>query len=102
MKDVVAGIDIGGTNIIFGLVDKSGNVIAEDRLKTVEYPDIKDYISAQHAAINKMLGDEFRLQADRSGSRCSECQLPQGDNRAGAQPCLERHSSACRDAEGKG
>ena len=32
MKDVVAGIDIGGTNIIFGLVDKSGNVIAEDRL----------------------------------------------------------------------
>lgn len=55
MKDVVAGIDIGGTNIIFGLVDKSGNVIAEDRLKTVEFPDIKDYISAQHTAINKML-----------------------------------------------
>jgi glucokinase len=55
MKDVVAGIDIGGTNIIFGLVDKSGNIIAEDRLKTVEFPDIKDYISAQHAAINRML-----------------------------------------------
>jgi glucokinase len=55
MKDVVAGIDIGGTNIIFGLVDKSGNVIAEDRLKTVDFPDIKDYISAQHAALNKML-----------------------------------------------
>jgi glucokinase len=55
MKDVVAGIDIGGTNIIFGLVDKSGNVVAEDRLKTIDYPDIKDYISAQHAAIIKML-----------------------------------------------
>ena len=55
MKDVVAGIDIGGTNIIFGLVDNSGNVIAENRLKTVEYPEIKDYISAQHAGINKML-----------------------------------------------
>ena len=55
MKDVVAGVDIGGTNIIFGLVDKSGNVIAEERLKTVEFPDIKDYISAQHAAINKMV-----------------------------------------------
>ncbi len=50
MKDVVAGIDIGGTNIIFGLVDNSGNVIAEDRLKTVEFPDIKDYISAQHSS----------------------------------------------------
>ena len=55
MKDVVAGIDIGGTNIIFGLVDNSGNVVAEDRLKTVDYPDIEDYISAQHAAIKKML-----------------------------------------------
>lgn len=55
MKDVVAGIDIGGTNIIFGLVDESGNVISEDRLKTVEYPDIKDYISAQHSAISRML-----------------------------------------------
>jgi glucokinase len=55
MKDVVAGIDIGGTNIIFGLVDNYGNVIAEERLKTVEFPDINDYISAQHIAINKML-----------------------------------------------
>jgi glucokinase len=55
MKDVVAGIDIGGTNIIFGLVDNSGNVIAEDRLRTVDFPDIKDYITAQHAAISRML-----------------------------------------------
>jgi glucokinase len=55
MKDVVAGIDIGGTNIIFGLVDDSGNVIAENRLKTVDFPDIKDYTSAQHEAINLML-----------------------------------------------
>jgi glucokinase len=55
MRDVVAGIDIGGTNIIFGLVDESGNVIAEERLKTAEFPDIKDYISAQHAAINRMV-----------------------------------------------
>ena len=55
MKDVVAGIDIGGTNIIFGLVDKSGNIIAEDRLKTAEFPDIKDYISAQYSAIINMI-----------------------------------------------
>lgn len=55
MKDVVAGIDIGGTNIIFGLVDKSGNVIAEGRLKTIDYPHIRDYISAQHEALIEML-----------------------------------------------
>jgi glucokinase len=55
MKDVVAGIDIGGTNIIYGLVDKSGNVVAEGRLKTADFPDIKDYVSAQHTAIKEML-----------------------------------------------
>ena len=41
MKEVVAGIDIGGTNTVFGLVDNSGNVIAENRLKTTEYPGLK-------------------------------------------------------------
>jgi glucokinase len=55
MKDVVAGIDIGGTNIIFGLVDNSGNVLAEDRLKTAEFPEINDYIEAQQIAIGKLL-----------------------------------------------
>jgi glucokinase len=55
MKDVVAGIDIGGTNIIFGLVDVSGNVIVEDRLKTVDYPDVRDYVNAQVKGISKLL-----------------------------------------------
>jgi glucokinase len=55
MKDVVAGIDIGGTNIIYGLVDEAGTVLAEDRLKTADYPDVKDYVSAQHSAIERMI-----------------------------------------------
>ena len=42
MQDVVAGMDIGGTNIIFGLVDRSGNVLAEHRIKTAEYPDFRN------------------------------------------------------------
>lgn len=55
MNDVVAGIDIGGTNIIYGLVDKSGNVVAEGRLKTADYPDIKNYVTAQKKALDKIL-----------------------------------------------
>jgi glucokinase len=55
MKEVVTGIDIGGTNIIYGLVDEAGNVIAEDRLKTVDYPDVRDYVKAQYQEIEKML-----------------------------------------------
>ena len=62
MTEVVAGIDIGGTNTIFGLVDKSGNVIAENRLLTAEYPEINKFISALHEAINKMMEGQSGLK----------------------------------------
>jgi predicted NBD/HSP70 family sugar kinase len=31
VKDIVLGIDIGGTNTVFGLVDKSGNIISQNK-----------------------------------------------------------------------
>jgi len=55
MKDLVAGIDIGGTNTVFGLVDKAGNIIAENSLKTTDYPKIKNFVSALATSINKMI-----------------------------------------------
>ncbi len=55
MKEIVAGVDIGGTNTIFGLVDKSGKVIAENRLKTKDYPAINNFIKALTDGINKLL-----------------------------------------------
>lgn len=53
MNEVVAGIDIGGTNTVFGLVDKAGNILAENSLDTTDYPEIKDFVSALTGAINK-------------------------------------------------
>ena len=55
MKEVVAGIDIGGTNTIFGLVDKSGRIVAEGSLKTTDYPKINDFVSAVTGAIKKLV-----------------------------------------------
>ena len=54
MNDVVAGIDIGGTNTVIGLVDKTGIIIIESKLKTTDYPDIKDFVTALVLCINKM------------------------------------------------
>lgn len=51
MKEVVAGVDIGGTNTVFGLVDKSGDVIVEGSLQTNRYPEITDFVSALTSAI---------------------------------------------------
>jgi glucokinase len=55
MKEVVAGVDIGGTNTVFGLVDRSGSILADGSLKTTDYPEIKDFVAALAAGINKLL-----------------------------------------------
>ena len=43
MTEVVAGIDIGGTNSICGIVDKAGKVITESNIQTAEHPDINSF-----------------------------------------------------------
>lgn len=45
-KPYVVGIDIGGTNTVFGIVDSRGNVLASDSIKTQEYDKIDDYVDA--------------------------------------------------------
>lgn len=62
MNDVVAGIDIGGTNTVYGLVDKSGNIIAESSIKTTDYPKIEDFVSALSGAINELLATKPDLK----------------------------------------
>ena len=42
----VAGMDIGGTNTVFGIVDAQGNILCRDSVKTQEYPVIEEYIDA--------------------------------------------------------
>lgn len=46
LKPYVVGMDIGGTNTVFGIVDQEGNVICQDSIKTKAYPVIDDYVNA--------------------------------------------------------
>ena len=62
MKEIVAGIDIGGTNTVLGIVERTGNIIAEEHLKTAEYPQIDDYVSALVGSINRMKGNDTGLK----------------------------------------
>ncbi len=43
MKKLAIGIDIGGINTAFGLVDEAGNVYAESVISTRKYPLLEDY-----------------------------------------------------------
>ena len=45
-KPYVVGMDIGGTNTVFGVVDSRGNVLASDSVKTQQYDNIVDYVDA--------------------------------------------------------
>ena len=42
----VVGMDIGGTNTVFGVVDSRGNVLASDSIKTQEHEEIEEYVDA--------------------------------------------------------
>ena len=43
-KPYVVGIDIGGTNTVFGIVDARGTIIATDSIKTGAYEQAENYV----------------------------------------------------------
>jgi glucokinase len=55
MNEIVAGVDIGGTNTVLGLVDRKGSVLAEKSLNTTDYPEINDFVEALVLTINELL-----------------------------------------------
>lgn len=55
MKPYVVGIDIGGTNTVFGIVDARGVVIASSSIKTAKYNTITEYIDNLHTELTKLL-----------------------------------------------
>jgi glucokinase len=50
-EHVVVGIDIGGTNTVFGIVDRAGNLLAEDYLTTTHYDEPEVFVAALYEKI---------------------------------------------------
>lgn len=55
MKDLAIGIDIGGTNSQFGMVDREGNIIATDKVATQKHEDIKLYFQDLYEGISTLI-----------------------------------------------
>lgn len=53
-KSYVVGIDIGGTNTVFGIVDARGNVLAKSAIKTSTHQDINLYIADLYEELVKL------------------------------------------------
>lgn len=54
-KPYVVGIDIGGTNTVFGIVDARGTVLASSSIKTRKHAKIEDYIDELHVELTKLI-----------------------------------------------
>ncbi|MEA4974349.1 MAG: ROK family protein [Paludibacter sp.] len=56
-KPYVIGMDMGGTNTVFGIVDARGNVLSKSAVKTGTHQDINLYIEDISVELSKLIED---------------------------------------------
>lgn len=61
-KELAVGIDLGGTNTVFGFVDREGNILAEGKLKTMQYDEIEVFVAA--------LYEKIMIASQKIGNSC--------------------------------
>lgn len=54
-KPYAIGIDIGGTNSVFGVVDKRGHIIAQGSIKTGVHKEINQYVNNLAEAVQEVI-----------------------------------------------
>ena len=56
-KPYVIGLDLGGTNSVFGIVDADANVVASTSIRTKGYPSVEDYVTACCKALQPLIDE---------------------------------------------
>lgn len=72
-KSLVIGLDLGGTNSVFGVVDNKGEIIATTSIKTQAYPSVDQYIMESVKAIKQIaeqVGGMEKIRAMGIGAPC--------------------------------
>ena len=54
-KPYAIGIDIGGTNTVFGVVDKRGQIVAQNSIKTAVHKEANDYVNHLSTALMEII-----------------------------------------------
>jgi len=62
MKEVVAGVDIGGTNTVIGFVDAEGVIHAGENLSTPDYALADDFVIALDAKLKERMAENSGLK----------------------------------------
>ena len=62
MKPYVIGLDLGGTNSVFGIVDSRGDIKATTAVKTQAYEKVEDYVKACVEAVHVIIDQTGGLE----------------------------------------
>ena len=54
-RPYVIGLDLGGTNAVFGIVDKQANIVAQTSVKTQAYPTVEGFVDACVEAVTTLI-----------------------------------------------
>ena len=54
-RPYVIGLDLGGTNAVFGIVDKQANIVAQTSVKTQAYPTVEGFVDACVQAVTPLI-----------------------------------------------
>ena len=54
-KNYAIGVDLGGTNTVFGIVDAQGNIVAQDSIKTQAYSTAEAFVEAGVACLQPLV-----------------------------------------------
>lgn len=64
MKELTVGIDIGGTNTKYGIVDRQGYVHHQGSIATTDYEDFKDFFDGMADALREgiaFMGNDYKV-----------------------------------------
>ncbi|MBP7498573.1 MAG: ROK family protein [Chryseobacterium sp.] len=66
-RQIAIGIDIGGTNTKFGLVNHRGEILAKGSIKTEDYKQVEDFIDALYSNIKPLIDETSVTRLDGIG-----------------------------------
>jgi glucokinase len=64
MKQTAVGIDIGGTNTVFGIVDRSGEVLLQKTIPTATDGNVEDFVETLSDEIRAMVATTRQMHGD--------------------------------------
>ena len=55
LQQLAIGIDIGGTNTKFGIVDRNGNILFSSEISTRGYPTVEGFLDELHKSMHSLI-----------------------------------------------